>query len=66
MSEITGGLIPGDLDDDGIVGIADFLMLLGLWGDCPDSRPPSCVGDIVGDCTVGITDFLILLGNWAL
>ncbi len=64
MFEITGGLIPGDLDGDGIVGIADFLMLLGLWGDCPEPCPPTCVGDIDEDCTVGILDFLILLANW--
>ena len=66
MFEITGGLIPGDLDEDGIVGIADFLLLLGLWGDCPEPCLPACVGDIDEDCTVGITDFLILLGNWSL
>ena len=66
MFEITGGLIPGDLDEDGIVGIADFLLLLALWGDCPDPCPPACVGDIDEDCTVGITDFLILLANWSL
>jgi len=66
MFEIMGGLIPGDLDEDGIVGIADFLLLLALWGDCPDPCLPACVGDIDEDCTVGITDFLILLANWSL
>ena len=65
MFEITAGLIPGDLDEDGIVGILDFLLLLSLWGDCPDPCPPSCVGDLDEDCNVGITDFLILLANWS-
>ncbi len=55
---------PADLDGDGEVGINDFLMLLGLWGPCPEPCPPHCTGDIDTDCTVGITDFLILLGNW--
>ena len=64
MFEITGGLTPGDLDEDGIVGISDFLLLLSLWGDCPDPCPPACVGDIDEDCTVGITDMLLLLANW--
>ena len=66
MFKITGGQIPGDLDGDGIVGINDFLLLLGLWGDCPDPCLPACIGDIDEDCEVGITDFLILLGNWTL
>ena len=26
---------PGDLDDDGVVGIVDFLGLLSNWGACP-------------------------------
>ncbi len=43
-------------DNDGIVGIVDFLALLAQWG-------------IPGDCDfdgggVGITDFLALLANW--
>ena len=54
----------GDLDGDGMVGIIDFLMLLGAWGPCPEPCPPSCVADLDGDCTVGIVDFLLLLGNW--
>ncbi len=58
-------LVVGDLDGDGIVGINDFLLLLGLWGPCPDPCPPSCDADLDGDCTVGITDFLILLANWS-
>jgi hypothetical protein len=50
----------GDLDGDCEVGILDFLILLGLWGPCPDP----CVADLDGDGEVGITDFLTLLGNW--
>ena len=53
----------GDLDGDGVVGILDFLIVLGNWGPCPDPCPP-CLGDADGDCQVGITDFLIVLGNW--
>jgi hypothetical protein len=53
-------LTPADLDDDGIVGINDFLDMLALWGPCPDPCPP----DIDGDGAVGINDVLILLGNW--
>jgi len=64
MFEITGELIPGDLNEDGFVTILDFLLLLGEWGDCELPCPPRCLGDIDGDCTVGIEDFLTLLANW--
>jgi hypothetical protein len=56
--------VPGDLNEDGFVGIEDFLALLALWGPCSDPCPPSCSADLDGDCDDGITDFLMLLGNW--
>ena len=54
----------GDLDGDGVVGILDFLALLGAWGPC---SPPcnQCAADFDGDCQVGIADLLILLANWS-
>jgi subtilisin family serine protease len=55
---------PGDLDEDGVVGILDFLTLLSQWGPCPEPCPPHCLGDVDTDCDVGVTDFLILLANW--
>ena len=56
--------VPGDLNEDGVVGIVDFLALLAVWGPCPGRCPPSCPADLDDDCVVGITDFLILLANW--
>ena len=56
--------IAGDIDNDGKVGITDFLNVLGSWGDCPDPCPPTCPADIDGDCQVGIVEFLLVLGNW--
>ena len=50
---------PWDTDGDGLVGITDFLELLGAWG--PNPGHPA---DFDGDGIVGITDFLELLGNW--
>ncbi len=58
--------VPGDADGDGIVGINDFLIVLGSWGPCPGPCPPSCAADFDGDCVVGINDFLIVLGNWSI
>ncbi len=55
---------PGDVDGDGIVGILDFLAVLGNWGPCPEPCPPSCAADLDDDCQVGIFEFLLVLGNW--
>jgi hypothetical protein len=55
---------PGDLDEDGTVGITDILLLLAVWGPCPEPCPPHCFGDVDTDCDVGVTDFLIQLANW--
>ena len=50
----------GDLNGDFVVGITDFLQLLGAWGPCD-----GCLEDLDGDGNVGITDFLLLLANWS-
>ena len=57
-------VIPGDLDDDGSVGVVDLLLLLAAWGPCPRPCVPYCPGDLDRDCTVGVSDLLILLANW--
>ena len=51
-----------DLDNDGEVGIRDFLLLLKLWGpsDCTLYR----LGDINQDGEVDTADMLIILGVW--
>ena len=58
-STATAGTCPWDCggDNDGTVGITDFLLLLAQWGQVGSS----C--DIDGG-GVGITDFLELLANW--
>ena len=50
---------PADLNCDGVVGVKDFLLLLGAWGPCD-----GCIADLDGDHVVGVPDFLNLLGNW--
>ncbi len=57
-------LPPGDIDGDGVVGINDFLIVLGRWGACPPSPDP-CPADLDGDGVVGIGDFLLVIGNWS-
>ena len=31
----AGGTCPSDVNNDGVVGIQDFLQVLGAWGPCP-------------------------------
>ena len=50
---------PADINEDGAVGILDFLDLLAAWGPCF-----WCPEDLDDDGVVGITDFLELLANW--
>ncbi|MHC5008460.1 MAG: trypsin-like peptidase domain-containing protein, partial [Planctomycetota bacterium] len=56
---------PSDLNGDGLVDVADFLILLAEWGPCADPCPPACLGDIDGDCNVGVNDFLSMLADWS-
>jgi hypothetical protein len=58
--DITGN--PADLDDDGIVGITDLLLILANWGPCPQAEP--CLGDLDCDGQVAINDFLAILATW--
>ncbi len=53
-----------DLNSDGSVDVADLLIMLGVWGPCPDPCPPSCAADVNNDCAVSVTDLLVLLANW--
>jgi hypothetical protein len=54
---------PGDVDGDCVVGVADFLILLGTWGSCP-APLGNCAADFDGSGAVGVPDFLIMLSNW--
>ncbi len=51
---------PADVDDDGEVGVIDFLLVLANWGPCP----AGCPTDVDGDGEVGVIDFLLVLANW--
>ena len=48
-----------DLNLDSGVGVADLLIMLGVWGTDPGGPP-----DFDGDGNVGVSDLLELLGKW--
>lgn len=50
---------PGDINGDGVVNVADLLLVLGAWG--PNPGHPA---DFNGDGVVGVIDLLVLLGAW--
>ena len=50
---------PWDTNNDGMVGVNDFLMVLAEWGQGPSSK---C--DFNHDQVVNIGDVLELLANW--
>jgi hypothetical protein len=67
-SDVNGNGVPddcepcvfADIDQNGIVNVSDFLILLGQWGPCP----PVCIADIDGNGVVNVLDFLLLLAYW--
>ncbi len=55
------GSLPGDINDDGYVGIDDLDILLANWNT---NTPSIAAVDLDGDGFVGLQDIDILLGNW--
>ena len=56
-----GGGVPGDLNGDGHVDLADLGILLADFGCMP---PGPCVGDVDGDGDTDLADLGILLANF--
>jgi len=50
---------PADIDEDGVVGVLDLLLLLAAWGECPD-----CPEDLTHDGIVDVLDLLEVLAAW--
>ncbi len=57
-------LIPGDLNDDGFVGIEDINIVLGNWNQTVTPPGDLLQGDPSGDGYVGIEDLNVVLPNW--
>ncbi|MCP3902360.1 MAG: hypothetical protein GY715_01890, partial [Planctomycetes bacterium] len=50
----------GDLNDNGIVGFDDLLVIISAWGPCP----PECPQDLDGSGDVGFGDILRVVAQW--
>jgi hypothetical protein len=57
--DLGGTICPADLNDDGVVDVADLVGLLAAWGPCA-----GCPADIDGNDTVDVADLVILLAAW--
>jgi hypothetical protein len=59
--------IPGDVNGDGVVNVADLLAVINAWGACP-VPPTPCAADIApqphGDRVVSVLDLLMVINNW--
>jgi hypothetical protein len=60
---VAESFLPGDLDNDGFVGITDLNIVLGNWNQNVTTGDPLS-GDPSGDGFVGIEDLNTVLGNW--
>lgn len=65
----TSGAPAGDVNEDGLVNVADLLMVLNAWGPCPQPCSPgsggaSCPADVNDDCTVNVSDLLAVINEW--
>jgi hypothetical protein len=62
-AQVIGNIVaipcPADIDNDGVVGVLDFLLLLAAWG--PNPGHPA---DLDNSGAVGVNDFLQLLAEW--
>ncbi|MBL9148184.1 MAG: hypothetical protein JNM94_05760 [Phycisphaerae bacterium] len=58
---IGRGTVPADLDGNGVVDGGDLGILLGAWGDCPET---CCAADLNQDGVINGADLATVLGAW--
>jgi hypothetical protein len=61
FSDVTAQLV-GDVNMDGVVDVADLLLLIGEFGPL---EVGGLLADFNGDFYVDVTDLLALIGNWS-
>jgi hypothetical protein len=53
---------PGDIDDDGLVGVVDLVDVVLNWGQC--GVGPECPADLNRDGVVDVLDLIELVLSW--
>jgi hypothetical protein len=53
--------VPGDVDGDGLVTVADLVDVILAWGPCAGL----CAADLNADGVVGVEDLVIVILNWS-
>jgi len=60
FTAIGGTLVPGDVDGDGVVDVADLLAIIAAWGPCD-----GCAEDLNNDGQVNVNDLLEVIASWS-
>ena len=53
---------PGDFDNNGIVGVSDFLLFVGVFGTSSGDANYSALMDMDDNGEIGVSDFLLFVG----
>ena len=53
---------PSDINNDGVTNVEDLLLLIDVYGPCPE--PDGCKADIDGNGAVDCPDVLLLIDGW--
>jgi hypothetical protein len=56
--------MPGDVNGDGAVDVADLVAVVLAWGSCPPP-PASCPGDANVDGAVDVADLVLVILSWS-
>jgi hypothetical protein len=52
--------VPGDVNGDGVVDVADLIEVITAWGPCE-----ACPADLTGDGVVDVADLVEVVLNWS-
>jgi hypothetical protein len=53
-----------DLNGDGVVNVADMLLLFDMWGICAHPEGGLCHADLDGDGAINVSDLLVMMDQW--
>tara|TARA_B100001059_G_scaffold221999_1_gene245533 strand:- start:4178 stop:5800 length:1623 start_codon:yes stop_codon:yes gene_type:complete len=54
----------GDANGDRLVNVSDLLLVINMWGPCPDPFRP-CSGDLDRNRRVDVQDLLLVIRDWS-